>query len=335
MRRPLVAVAALCFLAGPAFAQGAPTAGATTPAPTASPNAMPGSPGPQQPPPAQTLPPAAGAAQPSYPYPPAYPYPPGYPYSPAYGYPAPSPYAPGYPTYPQGYSPYASPYPTYPPAYGPAAGYRPPVVAEPAPSPLPGGRLRIGAALVLMPQGTLSYSLIDDKGEPLLAYSGSTAGTAGVVPFVQFDLHRYLYLAFAVQFLPSVKWNFGGPASSSNNNLFGGTGREVDFLPQLGVTVPAARRLRLLVFAAPGYSLLFASNLVNVYADPGTAHGFIFQTGFGLIWALGQHGFLDFRGAYQWGFQNNTVQSPTTGESADVEVHSRFFGLQAGSGYWF
>ncbi len=334
MRSPLVAVAALGFLAGPAFAQSGPAPGATPapPTPTASPSAVP-APWLQQQPPAQTPPPAPGAAQPPYPYPPAYPYPPGYPYSPAYGYPPPAPYPPGYPTYPRGYSPYASPYPGYPPAYA-GAGYRPAVSAEPPPSPLPSGRLRIGAALVVMPQGTLSYSL-NYKGEPLLAYSGSTAGTAGIVPFVQVDLHRYLYLAFAVQFLPSVKWSLAGPASSSNNNLFGGTGREVDFLPQLGVTVSAARRLRLLVFAAPGYSLLFASNLVKVYADPGTAHGFLVQTGFGMIWALGQHGFLDFRGTYQWGFQNNQVQSATTGESADVEVHSRFFGLRAGGGYWF
>jgi len=184
------------------------------------------------------------------------------------------------------------------------------------------------------PQGTLSYSL-NYKGEPILAYSGSTAATAGIVPYLQLDLVRYLYLAFAMQFLPSVKWGDTTARSSSNNNLFSGTGREVDFLPQVGLTIPAARRLRMLAFAAPGYSLLFASNLVKVYADPGTAHGFLFQTGFGMIWSLGEHAFLDFRGAYQWGFQNNKVQSSTTAESADVEVHSRLFGLQAGGGYWF
>jgi hypothetical protein len=184
------------------------------------------------------------------------------------------------------------------------------------------------------PQGTLSYSL-NYKGEPLLAYSGSTAATAAVVPYLQLDLVRYLYLGFAVQILPSVKWSSPAKSSGSNNNIFGGSGREVDFLPQVGLTVPTSRRLRLLAFAAPGYSLLFASNLVKVYADPGTAHGFLFQTGFGLLWSLGTHAFLEFRGTYQWGFQNNKVQSLTTGESADVEVHSRFFGLQAGGGYWF
>jgi hypothetical protein len=148
-------------------------------------------------------------------------------------------------------------------------------------------------------------------------------------------LLRYFYLAFAIQVLPSVKWSGTSASAGSNNNIFGGSGREVDLLPQVGLSVPTSRRIRLLAFAAPGYSLIFASNLVKVYADPGTARGFVFQTGFGLIWSLGEHAFLDFRGSYQWGSQNNKVQSATTGASADVEMHSRFLGLQAGGGYWF
>jgi hypothetical protein len=188
---------------------------------------------------------------------------------------------------------------------------------------------------MLAPKGTLSYTL-SYKGEPILAYSGSTAITGGFVPYVQLDLFRHLYLAFAMQFLPSVKWSSTSSGSSSNNNnLFGGSGREVDLLPQVGVTVPASRQIRLLVFAAPGYSLLSASGLVKVYADPGTAHGFLFQAGVGMVMSLGEHAFLDFRGAGQWGFQNSKVQSATTGESAEVKVHSSFVILQAGGGYWF
>jgi hypothetical protein len=309
MRTTIVAVVALLSLVSPAFAQ--PSG---------------------QPAPAPTLPPATNTAQPAYP--PAYPYAPGYAYPPAPGYPAPSPYAQPYPPYPQpGYSPYASPYPGYPPAYAqnpPRYPYPATVYAVP-PARVPNGKWRLGASLMLAPQGTLTYSL-NFRGEPLLKNSGSTATTGGIVPYLQLDLVRHLYLAFAVQFLPSVKWSGG---SSTNNNLFGGSGREVDLLPQVGVTVPASSRIRLLAFAAPGYSMLFASDLVKVYADPGTAHGFIFQTGFGMVVSLGEHAFLDFRGTYQWGFQNNKVQSATTGESADVEVHSRFFGLQGGGGYWF
>ena len=321
----MLAGAALLLLAGSVHAQGVPSADANPAVAAPAPN-----PWMQQPAPAPTLPPPTGAAQPAAPNPPSYPYSPGYsPYAPAYGSPAPYPY--GYPAYPPGYSPYASPYPVYPPAYAqqPVAGYPP--VAESPPAPVPGGKWRIGAALMFAPQGTLSYSL-NYRGEPLLAYSGSTAATGGVVPYLQLDLLRYLYVGIAVQVLTSVKWSSPAATSGSNNNIFGGSGSEVDVLPQVGLT---SRRIRLLAFAAPGYSLLFASNLVEVYADPGTAHGFIFQTGFGMVCSIGEHAFLDFRGAYQWGFQNNKVQSATTGESADVEVHSRFFGLQAGGGYWF
>jgi hypothetical protein len=330
MKTIMFTTAALIVLVRPVIAQ---------PTQTAQP-AQPGQPAlPAQPAPAPTLPPATGAAQPANPYPTGYPYSPGYAYPPAYGSPAPYPY--GYPPAPQGYSPYASPYPAYPPAYPPAygqppaAGYPPAAYAEPPPAPVPSGRWRLGASLMLVPKGTLSYSL-NYKGEPLLAYSGDTATTAGVVPYLQLDLFRYVYLAFAVQILPSLKWSgTSATSSSSGNNIFGGSGKEVDFLPQVGLSIPASRRIRILAFAAPGYSLLFASNLVKVYADPGTAHGLVFQTGFGMVLSLGEHAFLDFRGTQQWGFQNNKVQSATTGVSADVEVHSRFFGLQAGAGYWF
>lgn len=326
----MVAAAVLLFHAGQAFAQGAPSTDTPPAAATPTPN-----PWLQQPAPAPTLPPPTDAAQPAYPYPLGSPYAPGYAYPPAYGASAPYPY--GYPAYPPGYSPYASPYPAYPPANArpTAADHPPALVAEPPLAPAPSGRWRLGAALMFAPQGTLSYDLIV-KGEPQVPpYSSSTAATAGVVPYLQLDLFRHLYLGLAVQVLPSVKGNGNAASSGSNSNIFGGSGREVDFLPQVGLTVPTSRRLRLLAFAAPGYSLLFASNLVKIYANPGTAHGFIFQTGFGLLWSLGEHAFLDLRGAYQWGFQHNNVQSPTTGESADIEVQSRFFGLQAGGGYWF
>lgn len=323
MRTILITTAALLVLLRPVFAQTYPP----------SPPSPPAQPAPLAP--APTLPPATGPAQPAYPYPSAYPNAPGYGYPSAYGQPAPYPY--GYPPAPQGYSPYASPYPAYPPAYGqwPTVGYPPAVYAEPPPDPVPSGKWRLGASLMLAPKGNLSYSL-NYKGEPLLAYSGDTATTAGVVPYLQLDLFRYLYLAVAVQILPSVRWSSTSAASSgSSNNIFGGSGREVDFLPQVGLSIPASRRIRILAFAAPGYSLLFASDLVKVYADPGTAHGFVFQTGFGMVLSLGQHAFLDFRGSQQWGFQNNKVQSATTGAAADVEVHSRFTSLQAGGGYWF
>ena len=110
-------------------------------------------------------------------YPPSYGYPPGYGYPPAYGYPPP------YPVYPQGYpqAPYA-----YPPAY---LAYPPPYPA-PAPEPqepparLPGGRWRLGASLLLIPQGYLAYDL-KYRGESLQTYSRGTSVTAGVAAFAE------------------------------------------------------------------------------------------------------------------------------------------------------
>jgi hypothetical protein len=333
MKTVLATAAALLCLGSPVFAQqpAQPAPAPTLPPPTGA--AQPAYPYPSGYP--------AGAAQPAYPYPPGYPYSPGYPYPPAYGYPTPYPNTPGYPPYPQqGYSPYGSPYPGYPPAYGqpPAAGYPPTVVAEPPPAPISSGRWRLGAALIFVPQGTMSYN-IKYRGEVLPpAYSGSTSATVGFAAQLQVDLFRYLLVGFAVQYLPSLSWNNPSPQSSTGSNPYGGSAHEIDLLPQLGATIPVARRTRFLAFAAPGYSFLSASGLAitKIYVAPeGAMHGFLFQTGVGMIWSFGEHAFLDFRGAYQWGFQNNKVQSTTTGETADVEVHSRFFGLQAGGGYWF
>ena len=340
MRASIVACATLLCLVKPVLAQVASPAGAgPTSAMPPSPNAPAPAPWLQQPAPAPTLPPATGAVQPGYPYPPGYPSSPGYPYPPAYGYPSPSPYAPGYPPYPQGYSPYASPYPGYPPAYaqGPAPGYPPMAAVEPPPSPVPSGRWRLGATLVFVPQGTLSYTL-KYRGEALVAYSGNTAATGGIAAQLQIGLFRYLYAGFTLQYLPSLSWKNPITQPSTGTNPYGGSAYEIDLLPQLGANIPVARRICFQVFAAPGYSFLSGSGLTisKALVDPGsTARGFLFQTGIGMNWSLGEHAFFDFRGTYQWGFQNNKVQSATTGQSADLEVHSQFLALQAGGGYWF
>jgi hypothetical protein len=204
---------------------------------------------------------------------------------------------------------------------------------------MPEGRWRIGVAGILFPTGNLSYKL-SVRGESILAYPssssanpGNAATTLGVAPFVQFQAAEYLYLGLSVQYIPNVKWK---PASStSTNQLYGGSASELDLLPQLGITIPVARRVQLLFFGAVGYSLVFASDLVKVYADPGTAHGLLVQSGAGLLYALGGKGFLEMRGSYQWGFQNNQVQSSTSGQNWDIEVHSQYLGMQCGGGFWF
>jgi hypothetical protein len=191
---------------------------------------------------------------------------------------------------------------------------------------------------LLVPQGTLSYNL-RYQGEVLPpAHAGSTAATVGLAAQLQVDLFRYLLLGVAVQYIPSLSWESPASQSSTKDTSFGGSAYEVDLLPHLGATIPVAHRIRFLVFAAPGYSFLSASGLAisKTYVDPGSAaRGFLFQAGAGVLWSFGEHAFLDFRGALQWGFQNSSVQSATTGESAELQVHSSLGTLQAGGGYWF
>ena len=280
-----------------------------------------------QPPAGQPTAPAPASASPpaGYPYPAPYGYPPGYGFPPGYTYPS-APY-PAYP--PQGYPQYPPAYPAYPPPYPTPAPEPPP---EP-PAPLPSGRWRMGASLFLVPQGYLSYDL-KYRGESQLTYAGGTTATAGVTTFAELDPIRHLYLGLALQFLPSIKWE-PRSGSAAGSNAFSGTGQELDLLPQIGASLSASPRLRLLAYVAPGYSLLIASGMADAFANSGTAHGFVVQTGGGVLYALGAHGFFSIRGSYQWTFQNNQVQSNTTGASADAHFRFHFIALHGAGGYWF
>jgi hypothetical protein len=270
-----------------------------------------------------TAPPAApaSAASPAaypYPYPPPYGYPPGYGYP--YGYPPPA-----YPPYSQGAPTYPAAYAVNPPAY--------PAPAAPPPAPLPSGKWRLGASLLLVPQGYLSYDL-KYRGESQLTYARGTTSSAAVAVFTEFDLIRHLYLGMTLQFMPSVKWE-PPPASSPQTSAFSGSGQELDLLPQIGASLSATPRLRVMAFVAPGYSLLFASGMADAFANTGTAHGFALQTGGGILYALGEHGFFAIRGSYQWTFPNSQVHSNTTGESADAHFRFHFIALHGAAGYWF
>jgi hypothetical protein len=272
---------------------------------------------------APAAPPAAGAPPAGYPYPAPYGYPPGYPYPPNYAYP-PAPY-PAYPQYPPGYPAYPPGYP-YPPAPAP----EPP---PPPPAPLPSGKWRIGGSLFLVPQGYLTYDL-KYRGETQLLHKGGTTTTAGIAAFAELDLVRHLFLGLSLQFLPSIKWTPPSGAAAASD-VFGGSGQELDFLPQAGVHLSASPRLRLLAYVAPGYSLLFAAGMADAFAESGVVHGFVVQTGGGVLYAIGEHGFFSIRASYQWTFQNNQVQSNTTGESADARFRFHFVGAHGAAGVWF
>jgi hypothetical protein len=288
----------------PPAAQGAPVA-----PPPAAPGAPPNVPAPGSP------------AYPPYAYPPPYGYPPGYAYPP-----------PGYPAYPPGYPPYPAAYPPYP-AYAPPPSPEPP--PEP-PTPLPAGKWRLGATLLLIPKNQdfsyLSYDL-RVRDESLLTHEGGIKSTAGVSVFAEVDLIRYVHLALAVQFLPWVEWV--SAATATRADPFVGTAQEVDFFPQLGVTFPATRRLRILGYVAPGYSLFAASDMADIFANSGTPHGFALQLGGGILYAIGQSAFFTVRASEQWAFYGNQVRSNTTGETADVSFRLRFLALHNSVGFWF
>jgi hypothetical protein len=191
----------------------------------------------------------------------------------------------------------------------------------------------LGGTVFLVPQGKLSYQL-NYRGEPLQAYSRGINDSAGLAGFAEYDLIRYLYVGFAFQIMPSIKWA-STSSSSTDTNSFGGTARMFDFLPHLGVAIPTTPRFSIVAFAAPGYSFFSASDFAGTYTKLGTARGFVIQAGGGVRYAFGQHGFFEVRGNYQRNYHNEKVQSSTTGESADAQFRFNFLSLHGSGGYWF
>ncbi len=307
----------------PAHASDSPVPDASVPA--SSPSAAPLPPA--------SVPPADGAVPgpppAAYPYPP-YPAPSGYPSG--YAYPPPT-----YPAYPPGYGQYPPSYPPYPAYPAPP----PPEAPPPPPAPVPTGRLRLGGSFLFIPEGSspyhasyLSYDL-RVRGETLFAHKGDIETTAGVAVFAELDLIRYLHLALAVQLQPSIRWRSTTTTTMTQRDPFVGTGHEVDFFPQVGVTFSATRRLRVLGYIAPGYALLAAAGMADVLANSGTPHGFALQVGSGILYAIGQHGFFTVRVAQQWAFLQSQAHSNTTGETAEAYFRLRFLALHNSIGFWF
>jgi hypothetical protein len=292
----------------------------------AHPGSQPSAPTPATPAP---VPPTANASTPAPahasppPPPPAYPYPPPYGYAPGYvyppGYPPPAPY--GYPGYPPGYTNYPAP-PQQPPA-------------TPPPDLPPSGKWRVGGALLLIPRADLTYDL-KYRDEPLDYYDRGVSTTVGVAAFAEYDVFSHLFVGFSLQYLPSIKWKSLSVAAGATAPPFGGSAREYDVLPQIGGYWNATPRLRLLVYVAPGYSLLDASSLETaIPIKHETVHGFVLQTGGGLLYAIGQQGFFAIRGLYQRSSHKGQVSSPTTGQTAEPNYFFSFFALQGSGGFWF
>ena len=282
--------------------------------------------------PAPALPPPAVQTPAPYAYPPGYGYPPpGYAYPPGYGYPPPGyAYPPAYPQYPQ-----TSPqYPQGYPAMAPSPYQTPTLRADEPPWQGPVGWFRLGASLGILPvAGSMKYKLVY-RGGPLEAYTESPAPSAAVSVFAEFQPIRFLFLGVSVQYIATVKWSHS-QIFSSGTEMYGGSGYELDFLPRLGLAIPLTPRVRVLVSGAPGYSRVDASDIKGGFAKLGTLTGFVVQGDIGAIVSFTQHGFAQGGVTSQWGFQDNTVTSTTTGQNATAELRSTYVGFHAGIGYWF
>jgi len=207
---------------------------------------------------------------------------------------------------------------------------RPTRAAEPARQELQANsRFRIGASLGIFPLiGRLKYSFIY-HGEMLDAHEGATKPRPSVSVFGDAQLARFFYVGFAAQFI-AIKW------TQNQGALYDSSAYEFDFLPRLGLSVPASSRFRLLVSAAPGYSVIDVSDvLLGTYVQPSPLRGFVFQSDAGVLFLFTQHGFVQAGACVHWGSASRTLTSTTTNLPATAELRSTFLGLYTAWGYWF
>ncbi len=302
----VIAVLVGLIHAMPVLAQGAGPSSTVAPSPVPAPS-------PQTPPP-YAYPPGYAYPPPAYAYPPPGAYlPPGYGYPPAHAYPQPSPY-------PQ-----------------PQHGYYQdrPAAEQATPFVGPTGKLRIGASVGLFLAGRLSYKLLF-RGEPLVSHSHSAKVTPGLAIFAEYQPIRFLFLGFTVQYLTTVKWTQAAAVvPDSSTSPYRGSGYAIDLLPRLGVSYPLTPRVWLIASGAPGYSRIDASDMIKVYANPGTVSGFTIQGDAGALFSFSQNGFLQGRLSYQSSFLESSTASATTGEPAKAELRARYWSINAGVGYWF
>jgi hypothetical protein len=191
------------------------------------------------------------------------------------------------------------------------------------------GWFRLGARVGIFPLvGRLRYSFVY-HGDLLDTHYGPTTARPSVSIFAEAQPARVLFLGLSAQFI-AVKW------SQSQADRYDSTAYEFDFLPRLGLTLPLASRLRLLVSGAPGYSIVDVSGVVlGTYPNPSTLSGFVVQADAGVLFSFTQHGFVQAGASVQWGFQNKTFISKTTNLPATATLRSTFFGICTGIGYWF
>jgi hypothetical protein len=235
----------------------------------------------------------------------------------------------------------------YPPADPPASPQVPLASPKEAPFPAPAlstappswhgptGWFRLAASFGFCPfAGNMKYDLVY-RGGLIDTFSGPVEQSPSVSISAEAQPVRFLFLGLSVQYISNVKWAQGQP-TYAGSFYYGGSGYELDFLPRLGLTLPLTSRVRLLASGAPGYSIIEASDLAKgPFANPRSLKGFVVQGDTRVIVLLTHHAFVQADVSGQWGFQNSTVTSKTSDQTATAKLRSAFLGLQVGVGYWF
>jgi hypothetical protein len=227
----------------------------------------------------------------------------------------------------------------YPPGVGAQPQPRSVQSGRPAETPMspathpvwqePAGWLRLGVSTGILPLvGRLRYNFVY-HGNLLDTHYDPTRQRPNIAVFAEARVARLLFVGLSVQLI-ALKW------SMSYGDKYDTTAYELDFLPRVGLSLPASSRLRLLFSAAPGYSIVDVSDVVlGVYTPPSTLRGFVVQVDAGVLFFFTQHGFVRAGALVQWGFQNASLTSNTTNLTATAELRSTLFGIQTGIGYWF
>ena len=180
-----------------------------------------------------------------------------------------------------------------------------------APGSARADRSRAGARVLLLPSGRLEGRYETPFG--VITGETDTAVAGGIGFFLDGALGRYATIGLAPQYLFNVKADGTGDSTE-----------ELDLMARLTLWYPAAERVALCAYLAPGYSVIFPDT------DEGdAAKGFVFGFGAGAELDLSPRAFVSAEVGYQLGFQALTF----LGE--EVAYRTQYLHLAAGVGTRF
>jgi hypothetical protein len=171
-------------------------------------------------------------------------------------------------------------------------------------APPAAGPLRLGLTLVPAPFGSLT------SGPSGAEFSVGSEFAFAVMPVVDLNLARHLFIGFA----PSYTFNIqakNGPGSAAS---------ELDLLLRIGAEAAATDRVQVYGYLSPGYA--FMSGLPGDLSARGPVVGLHAGGRLDLTPAF----FVNAEVGYQMGFQNASING------SDAEFHASFFQIGLGGG---